>query len=82
MSSNFSKLKAIELKDIIIKIVTNYLQGNKLAYMQFFISNSKSGKKLDLTNEIENSYAEFMKFNEENKKLLTSKFQIIKDPFI
>ena len=82
MSSNFSKLKAKELKDIIIKIVSHYLQGNKFAHMQYFISKSKSGKKLDLANEIENSYSEFMKFNEENKKLLTSKFQIIKAPFI
>ena len=57
------------LKEIIIKTVTHYLNGNKLAFMEFFVSKYKSLNKKDLIQQIQDSYAEFMKFIKLEKKI-------------
>ena len=82
MDSGFPKSIEENLKKVIPKIVAHYLNGNKFAHMEYFISKSKFGIKTKLVIEIENSYAEFMKFNDKEKKELINKFKIINAPFI
>ena len=82
LSKDFSKSNAKHLKKIIIKIATHYLNGNKFAHMEFFISKSKSIIKSEVEKEIENSYIEFMKFNPEEKNKLIKEFKIKNAPFI
>ena len=70
------------LKELIIKIVTHYLSGNKLAHMEFFIDSNKSFGKKKMIDEIRDSYAEFMKFSNEEKILLSNKYDLFKASFI
>ena len=80
---NFSKKGVKDLKEVIIKIVTKYLNGNKLSHMEFFISKRKANfKKLELVKEIEDSYATFMKFSAKEKNLLNSNFRLENADFI
>ena len=65
INADFTKLKANHLKVIIIKIATHYLNGNKYAHMEYFISKNKSPKKKEVVKDIEKSYMNFMKFKEE-----------------
>ena len=80
MNSKFQN--AGNLKIVIIKIVTHYLNGNKFDLMEYFISKNKFAIRKKLVKEIENSYAKFMNFNDEEKKQLVKKFKIINAPFI
>lgn len=78
LNLNFTNLKSKNLKNIILKIVTYYINGNKLAHLEYFISKRKLQKK-ELIKEIESSYMNFMEFNEEEKKILykTFKFKLV-----
>ena len=78
----FSEIKDANIQGIIIKIVTHYLNGNKLSHMEFYIDKNKSLDKEDLIKEIEKSYISFMKFSDEEKTLLNSKFKMARAPFI
>lgn len=82
MHFNFIQHGIKNLKDIIIKIVTHYLNGNKLAHMEFFIEKYKSLNKRDLIKQIQDSYAEFMKFKIEEKNLLKKNYNLFNAPFI
>ena len=82
MNSKFPKSIEENLKKVITKIVAHYLNGNKFAHMEYFISKSKFSMKKKLVKEIENSYAEFMKFNNKEKEELNNQFKIINAPFI
>ena len=59
---NFSEINDANLREVIIKIVTHYLNGNKLS-------------------NIEKTYYSFLKFTNEEKKLLNRKFKISRDSF-
>lgn len=79
----FSNSPAKDLKDIIIKIANHYLQGNKAAHIEYFISHSKyKNKKMELIKDMEKSYMDFMGFKENEKQLLDKKFKIAYAPFI
>ena len=82
INANFNKLKASHLKVIIIKIATHYLNGNKYAHMEYFISKNKSSTKKEVVNNIEKSYMNFMKFKNEEFLELKREFNIINAPFI
>jgi hypothetical protein len=82
MHFNFSKNGIKSLKEIIIKIVTHYLNGNKLAHMEYFREKYKSLNKKDLIRQIQDSYAEFMKFKIEEKNLLNNHYNLFRAPFI
>ncbi len=82
LSYDFAKKNIEYLEKIIIKIVTQYLNGNKFAYMEYFMSKNKSSNRIDLSKEIENSYMEFMKFKENEKKSLINNFKLSRAPFI
>lgn len=81
MHFNFSKNGIKSLKEIIIKIVTHYLNGNKLAHMEYFREKYKSLNKKDLIRQIQDSYAEFMKFKIEEKNLLNNHYKFLPEPF-
>ena len=83
MNFNFSKSPARNLRDVIIKIVTHYLRGNKAAHIQYFITHSKyKNKKQELVKDVEKSYMDFMGFKQEEKDLLNQKIKIKEAPFI
>ena len=82
LSYDFAKKNIEYLEKIIIKIVTQYLNGNKFAYMEYLMSKNKSSNRIDLSKEIENSYMEFMKFKENEKKSLIDNFKLSRAPFI
>jgi hypothetical protein len=83
MNFNFSKSPARNLRDVIIKIVTHYLRGNKAAHIQYFITHSKyKNKKQELAKDVEKSYMDFMGFKQEEKDLLNQKIKIKEAPFI
>lgn len=82
MHFNFSKNGIKSLKEIIIKIVTHYLNGNKLAHMEYFREKYKSLNKKDLIRQIQDSYAEFMKFKVGEKNLLNNHYNLFHAPFI
>ena len=65
-----------------IKIVTHYLNGNKFAHIEYYITKSKSSNITELAKEIENSYMEFMKFKDDAKKIINNSFNLRRAPFI
>ena len=67
-----------DLKELIIKIVTHYLSGNKLALTEFFIDSSKSFSREEIINEILNSYEKFIRFSKEEKILFNNKYNLFK----
>ena len=81
MHFNFSKNGIKSLKEIIIKIVTHYLNGNKLAHMEYFREKYKSLNKKDLIKQIQDSYAELMKFKVGEKNLLKDQYKIFARTF-
>jgi hypothetical protein len=82
MKLNFSTIKAESMKDIIIKIVSKYENGNRYAHMEYFITKKESLGKKDLAKEIEDSYMKFMRFSADESDKLKKKFKIINAPFI
>lgn len=82
LNSDFSKLKDKNMQEIISKIIVHYLNGNKFAHMEYFITKSKALKKEILAKEVENSYMLFMKFKEKEKTLLCKRIKIINAPFV
>ena len=82
LNFDFSKSKDKNMKEIIVKIITHYLNENKFAQMEYFISKSKPLKKHILAKDVENSYMEFMKFKKEETALLGNKITIINAPFV
>ena len=82
MKLNFSTIKAESMKDIIIKIVSKYENGNRYAHMEYFITKKESLGKKDLAKEIEDSYMKFMRFSVDESDKLKKKFKIINAPFI
>ena len=82
LNSDFSKLKDKNMQEIISKIIVHYLNGNKFAHMEYFITKSKALKKDILAKEVEDSYMLFMKFKEKEKTLLGKKIKIINAPFV
>ena len=80
LNSDFSKLKDKNMQEIISKIIVHYLNGNKFAHMEYFITKSKALKKDILAKEVEDSYMLFMKFKEKEKTLLGKKIKIINAP--
>ena len=82
LSYDFTKKNIQYLEKIIIKIVTQYLNGNKYAHMEYFMTKSKSFNRINLAKEIENSYMEFMKFKENEKNSLIDNFKLSRAPFI
>ena len=53
-----------------------------MAHMEFFVSKYKSLNKKDLIKQIQDSYAEFMKFKIEEKNLLNNHYNLFHAPFI
>ena len=82
LNFDFSKSKDKNMKEIIVKIITHYLNENKFAQMEYFISKSKPLKKHILAKDVENSYMEFMKFKQEETVLLGNRITIINAPFV
>jgi hypothetical protein len=82
LNFNFSKLKDKKIQEIISKIIAHYLNANKIAHMEYFLTKSKALKKEILEKEVENSYMLFMKFKEEEKTILGEKIKIINAPFV
>ena len=75
-------IKFSNLKDIITKIVFHYLNGNKIAHMEYFISKAKSLNKIELAEEIENAYMDFMKFKNKERQLLSNSLKLKNASFI
>ena len=75
-------IKFSNLKDIITKIVFHYLNGNKIAHMEYFISIAKSLNKIELAEEIENAYMDFMKFKNKERQLLSNSLKLKNSSFI
>lgn len=77
LSFDFTKSANLpNLKDIITKIVSHYINGNKIVHREYFIAKTKSLNKIELTEEIENTHMGFMKFNNQEKKLLSKNFKL------
>ena len=53
-----------------------------MAHMEFFVSKYKSLNKKDLIKQIQDSYAEFMKFKVGEKNLLKDQYKFLPEPFI
>lgn len=81
LNFNFIKKGNGNSREAIIKKVAHYLNGNKLAYMEYFITKNKSLNKKDLSKQIQDSYNGFMKFKTEEKNLLKNQFSFFPDPF-
>ena len=80
---DFEKSKKFSnLKGIITKIVFHYLNGNKIAHMEYFISKAKSLNKIELAEEIENAYMDFMKFKNKERQLLSNSLKLKNSSFI
>lgn len=82
LSMDFSKKKLLNYQNVMIKIVTHYLNGNKFAHIEYYITKSKSSNITELAKEIENSYMEFMKFKDDAKKIINNSFNLRRAPFI
>ena len=74
---NFSENKIEYLKNIINKMVYHYLDGNKFAHLEYFVSEEAKGIKSpkQIFKKIIRSYTEFMKFGLEEFKSLRKEFK-------
>ena len=73
---DFSEKKIEHLKKIIIKMVHHYLNGNKLAHLEYFVSVEAKGIKnaRKIFKKIINSYIEFMEFDQKEFKEIRKEF--------